>query len=643
MLPQIIPTLVASKNSAADEVLLDVLHLGNNREQKIALDALLARRTLRGLGSVVVMYSSLTEDLQQQILQQIKAFHAALREYGHSEDLSKRLAAIRLIRLSHEGKLAYVLNNSIHHHDEQISQAGTAALISLSRWIISNTRSLQNDTRKDQDGNEQQTMPSNTTLYQTILECRSDVEQTLSHAIDVHRGKFGAELIHAALMLVDSPKSQAISILRLNRHGGQQLIARRLQQPPKSEHVAAFLLGAAYGGLRSHFGIAFSHINETPSLDAILNQTHWLKDSQLQLCMRQVNRGVWFTPQAFQSYLEHTDPVRSASAAMWLAHSGAQDSVVDEALGQIYQHAGEHLDARLMVLRAAAHRPDEASTATFAKLLQDPDERIARMAVREIIRRRPRTMEAMLVPLMAKAPESVRKVISRAIGQAGYSQFWNRFEQLDTTTRQNAGRAMFKILPDAITRLSRQLTGGSAEQRLKAMQIAREIGLGERILPILIQICRDPDPRLRSKVVKLLGDVESVPIELLADRLAHDADARVRANAVESLEARHADQCADILTQKATTGHNRERANAIKAIHNLKITEAAAHLTSMLNDPRPEHRISAIWAMRQTGIWQLLDQIGHMARQDNNGRVRRYALAAIRETIKDIREKRKAA
>ena len=50
----------------------------------------------------------------------------------------------------------------------------------------------------------------------------------------------------------------------------------------------------------------------------------------------------------------------------------------------------------------------------------------------------------------------------------------------------------------------------------------------------------------------------------------------------------------------------------------------------MLRDTRPEHRISALWALKQIGWWQLLDEVGRLAKQDTNLRVRRYALAVLR-------------
>ncbi len=62
--------------------------------------------------------------------------------------------------------------------------------------------------------------------------------------------------------------------------------------------------------------------------------------------------------------------------------------------------------------------------------------------------------------------------------------------------------------------------------------------------------------------------------------------------------------------------HNRERANAIKAMGKMKMENAVAQLLGMLRDQRPEHRVSAMWVLRQIGWWKLLNEVGRIAKQD---------------------------
>jgi HEAT repeat protein len=448
--------------------------------------------------------------------------------------------------------------------------------------------------------------------------------------MDVHRGKHGPELLRAALLLCDWPGSKTLAILHTAKHGGQSPMVRRLQQPPASEHVEAFLLGASHGQLRSHFGIVFAHVDEAPVLDALLRKTHWLKDHQLGLCMHQVTRGVWLGAPELSRDIERRDAAEAARIGEWIAASGVHDVVQDDRLDQLREHAGADFAARLRLLRIACRRPRGASVQLFKQFLNDPDERLVRIAAREIVRRRPADFESILLQRLTNATDSVRRVISRAIGQAGFEHFWQRFDRLNKPTRRQAGRAMLKILPDAIQRLGRRLSTGPVEQRLKAMQIASELELAEQLRPELTQLCTDPNPKLRSKAVSVVGALPNTDPTLLVERLLHDADARVRANTIEVLEERKNPAFVPVLAERARAANNRERANAIKALHKLRVGTFGSQLLNMLRDERSEHRISAMWALRQTGWWQLIGEVGRLAREDQNIRVRRYALTLLR-------------
>ena len=56
----------------------------------------------------------------------------------------------------------------------------------------------------------------------------------------------------------------------------------------------------------------------------------------------------------------------------------------------------------------------------------------------------------------------------------------------------------------------------------------------------------------------------------------------------------------------------------------------------MLCHPRPEHRISALWALRQIGWWQLVNEVGNIAKADANLRVRRYALGVLKNAAESV-------
>ena len=67
----------------------------------------------------------------------------------------------------------------------------------------------------------------------------------------------------------------------------------------------------------------------------------------------------------------------------------------------------------------------------------------------------------------------------------------------------------------------------------------------------LIQLCRDAHPRVRSKATALLAPATDAPNEALVDKLVHDPDARVRANAIEVLESHSGEKVIKLLAERA--------------------------------------------------------------------------------------------
>jgi HEAT repeat protein len=651
MLNALLNALIQSPNEAADDLLLEALAVGNGVEQASALEALIARATTHGLGSVVDRYDELSDELKLSILDRIKLFHHALRECGRSDSTLRRLAAMRLITLGREGKLCYVLAENLHEADEQLGTAAVESIVGLAQWVSTTTHRIQRcgvagepaaageAAASNPDSADDGPIPMHE--YTLLMEQRPEIEAAVARALDVHRGSHGTELVRAALLLCDNAESKTLGILKLSKHGGQASLVRRMQQPPSAEHVEAFFLGATHGQLRNNFGNAFAHIVEAPVLDAVLRKTHWLKDHQLQLCMHQVTRGTWWSDVELMRDIGRRPPEDAAKAGNWIAASGMHDVTQDDRLNSLRVHAAEHFGARLRLLRLAAGRKRGASVALLRHFLTDRDERLVRLAVREIIRRRPSDYENMLLQMMTNAPEGVRRLISRAIGKVGFEGYWQRFDKMDPNVRRQAGRAMLKLLPDALQRLARRLTTGPVEQRVKAIQIVQELSLAEMLRAELLPLCSHPNSHVRSKAVCTIGDMPNTSGDSVLEQALNDADPRVRANAIEVLERRAQHDYVAVLAQRARSTHNRERANAIKAMHHMRVGTATPALLEMLRDARAEHRISALWALRQMGVWQLLTEVGNLAKQDDNLRVRRYALGVLKG-VADIFQKSKA-
>lgn len=640
-----------SENRAADDLLLEALRLGNEVEQGEILDALIARNTSASHLGVLANYAVLPTGLQKRVVDNATKLYHALSQGGRAPDKPTRLAAISIIAASRQGKLGYVLSENLRDTDEDLSKAACDALLEMARWVHNESRGLQRrgPTEDENDltciGNAADKNDSTVTAaptagsdlataYAAVMRQRPEIESAVARALDWVRTKHLADLMRAALLLCDHPQSRILAILKTVRHGGQASMARKLQQPPSADHVEAFLLGASHGHLRSNFAVALAQTNEVTVFDALLRRTHWLADNQLSNCIHTVTRGIWWDADRIHFDLSRRKPREAMQVADWIGASGLNSEDQDARLSEVLDAAKADPLARLHVMRVAAARPRQTSTNLLKAMLDDSDERLVRIAVRELVRRRPPDFENVLLKRMTSGTDSVRRVISRAVGHAGFATFWDRFDSMSPSARAAAGRVMLKIVPDAPIRIARYLNG-SPEERVRAMQALQELGLADQFKDIIERLCGHASPKVRSKAAVMLSSGDT-PVSGVLDRMLDDTDGRVRANAIEVVEKKQSTAHLPLLDSRTRSAVSRERANAIKALHSMGISAAATHLSEMMRDPRSEHRISALWAMRQAGLWALLRDVGSMAQHDENLRVRRYAIALLKGVVEQM-------
>src|SRR5512138_278925 len=112
MLSELVQRLVDTNNEAADEVLLEALRLGSEAERALALNALMRRKTVKGLTGVIEQYNALSMPAHLNIIQNIKLFHAALRDSARSINPAISTVAIKLIAQGRQRKLTYLLSEA---------------------------------------------------------------------------------------------------------------------------------------------------------------------------------------------------------------------------------------------------------------------------------------------------------------------------------------------------------------------------------------------------------------------------------------------------------------------------------------------------------------------------------------------------
>ncbi len=207
-------------------------------------------------------------------------------------------------------------------------------------------------------------------------------------------------------------------------------------------------------------------------------------------------------------------------------------------------------------------------------------------------------------------------------------------------------RELVKMDPLLDTKLARrfsQLAGDDAtkmdtEVAERILAILGSISDGSRILPMLVQVLRHPDPRLRSKAALLVGRTNKSG--QWADRLLKEPDARVRANTIEAVWGMDSPGARALFWEAMKDPNNRVIGNALLGLYRLGDNATIPRLLAMISHEDPTFRATAAWVIGETEDPRFLPALGQMIREPNS--IARHcifdAIAKIKRAVTRVNE-----
>jgi len=145
-------------------------------------------------------------------------------------------------------------------------------------------------------------------------------------------------------------------------------------------------------------------------------------------------------------------------------------------------------------------------------------------------------------------------------------------------------------------------------------------------LPVLRQLSKCPDARVRSKAVLLIGRIYQNP------RLAHHGDAerdpRVAANTIESLWGLASSSAREAFIKAAQDAHHRIAANGVVGLYLMGDECSIPFLFHMSRSEKPLARAAAAWAMGHVEDPRFLPRLAQL-REDPDSLTRQGALRAM--------------
>jgi hypothetical protein len=146
--------------------------------------------------------------------------------------------------------------------------------------------------------------------------------------------------------------------------------------------------------------------------------------------------------------------------------------------------------------------------------------------------------------------------------------------------------------------------------RLRLVELIERVSRGSRAIERIKFLADDPDKRVRSKIVRLLGRISDEAAD--ARRKLGDPDPRVRAAAVEALWGHAPEHGRPVFTAALDDPNHRVRGNAVYGLYRLDDTSCLLPLRQLLEDGEELARRAGLWTVEQTRDPRYLPLIARM-------------------------------
>ncbi|UCG34106.1 MAG: HEAT repeat domain-containing protein [Phycisphaerales bacterium] len=584
--PRICGFLRASDNLAVEDAVLAALPEVSPQAAGALIDVILQRSAERGLAGLVRLYHRLPEAQQRRLWDVTARLSSALRAAMAEPGSQQRLNAISLIREGRDLRDAYLLATALCDSAANVSTGAADALMCLvSAWIAE--QGVLSETEMTGAGASSQAVSAAPTAppESYLLEA---VRLALG-AYHIHRED---RVIAAALYLAGHSQFSFDTLFG----DPPSRVKRAVLDVFRSKAEPAFV-GFAYRALMSEswrrpVARAIGQRAQPVFIAGLIREVHWLRHPGVRQGLRSIRWLAW---------------LRNGAAALLslpdeLIESGVQFLLN---LGLPVAAKADLLRELVLTGRPAAQKP---ALQSIIEERYDTTGRLLRMVAG--------WGDPVLSPLAQKAlplhqdfalPGTLslnrRPGPASAAGEpGGFDSFWRQYDQLPAPRRRQLGAEASQLEPHFNESLRFRCRSAKPAERLRAISVARCLGLESHLSAEILGLSRDKDRVVRSAALGALGGAPGPLNRRLLMEALQDHDARVRANAVEALDRLGYDRELAGLEGRLNDTNNRFRANLARAYVRLKPAAALETLEAMLASPDRSCRISALWVARDRGL-----------------------------------------
>ncbi|MFA9477692.1 HEAT repeat domain-containing protein [Phycisphaerales bacterium AB-hyl4] len=585
---------------------------------------LVERAQPEGMLGLVMQYHRLPVDIQAQVVEQVPRLFRPLREAASRRQGHGPENVITLVQRSRNTRLAYLVSEQLRHGAEGLLASAGSCLLRLAELAASD--------------------PKPERLPTLDAEAAAYLQTAITDAVKRFPRHRESSVLLAMAWLLPRPMDeacQAVVDIKSPAGAAMSTLLRRAEHPAARRALLPMLgfasqADAAMDGLRC--------CNDAGMMSDVLVHYHLLLLPGVRRPLARVKNIESLWPDASRQREFDTSALRGLPT--WLDALPADEKQRLASLAGLCN--APDAATRLAVLRrlltmARQYRDDaelaQSMTQRFVAFCDDPEPALARIAIRHLIATGYPELPRLLTRLVNSPHESVRKLAGVHLSPLGFARLWALWPKLEPARRTAAAQALMKIDANFHRMIGEKLKREDRAMRLRALSMIEQLNQGSFFEAALKRLATDKDEHIASAAVRALGTTESeVSVESVEQALDHP-DSRVRANAIEALEQMEQvddEKQLDRLMTMAEDEANRPRANAIRALMQSRTREALQALTRMLNDDRAEHRVSALWLIKDMGLLSVARKVAEMSLHDPEEQIRQRADTVIRDLIERL-------
>jgi HEAT repeat protein len=514
--------LALSRNPAAVDVLVTALDLADPAVQSLAVEALLLRRTARGIVELIRRVHRFPAAVRQLVEKPGTELGRGLRDALVSPDPKTRANALDLVRrLSAYAEVPTLVALLL------LPQITEQAAIEAAIFQLVNR--LYDHFRQGRDGETAAPLLRDGDRLRHLILATLE---SAAYRYPSHRSR----LVIEALLILGDPEDMHLK--KFMRDATEDVRAIAAELLCSSRHPG--VMGLVVDSMTQNypFPAAFAAFEKRTDPEFICHLLrHWPRKLTMfqQKNFREIHAIPWLDPQNL--HLEAVPESLHRTLIAFLMSSGlpqAQKLAVLEWMVRFGSPVG-----RLAATDVLVDLEDDKVQEVVIESLESDEPEVQAWATSQLRAWQvPNAMELLVARLDSPLAE-VREAARHELAGFDIHRAIEIFDHLEPGMQAAVGRLVQKIDPETVHKLKEELQNSIRRKRIRAARAALAMKLHEEVADALLTMARDTDNLVRRTAAEVLGRIPTrEAIETLHD-LTRDASPRVRDAAVAALNHLH--------------------------------------------------------------------------------------------------------